>query len=167
MSQVVEFIVVGLPQTGKTTFIRTISTQVKSQTNQHGKWLYGLLPVDENLRIHFMEPPTRLEFDFIWTREVITECEPDGFIVALNASDTEGFGAAVYILQTIRACHPDIPVVVAANFQDVEGAFPAEDIHMGLQLPEDMPVLNCISNRASMVKEPVLELLYRVLGAAR
>jgi signal recognition particle receptor subunit beta len=167
MSQVVEFIVLGLPQSGKTTFIRTICTQVKAQNNQQGKWLYGLLPVDENLRIHFMEPPTRLEFDFMWTREVIAECEPDGFIVTLNAADTEGFGAAVCILQTIRACHPEIPVVVAANFQDVNGAFSAADIHMGLELPEDMPVIDCISNRSSMVKEPVLELLYRVLGATR
>lgn len=163
----VEFIVLGLPQTGKTTFIRTISPQVKWQDNQPGNWFYGLLPVDENLRVHFMEPPATPEFDFMWMREVISECNPDGFIVTINAADTGGFGAAVYILQTIRAQHPDTPLVIAANFQDVTGAFTAQDIQMGLRLPEDMPVIDCVATRTSMVKEPVLELLYRVLGAAR
>jgi uncharacterized protein len=166
MSQLVEFIVLGLPQSGKTTFIKSISRDIQWQEDQTNNWLFGLLPVDDNLKIQFMEPPATPEFDFMWTREVIADTEADGFIVTMNAADTHSFGAAVYVLQTIRAYHPESPIVIAANFQDVQGAWSADDIRMGLQIPDDMPVLNCVAFQPGSVKQPVLELLYKVLGAA-
>jgi hypothetical protein len=164
MTQLVEFIVLGLPQAGKTTFIRTISPQIKWQDNQTNNWLFGLLPVDENLKIHFMEPPATTEFDFMWTREIIAESEADGYIVVMNSADPQRFGEAIYILQTIRAYHPELPIVIAANFQDVPNAWSADDIRIGLGIPDDMPVINCIATRANSVKQPVLELLYKALS---
>lgn len=166
MSQIVKFLVLGLPQSGKSTFIKTISPQIKWQDNQENNWLHGLVPVDEGLKVHFMEPPALPDFDFLWIQELISEADVDGFIILMDSTDAERFGQVVYILQTVMAYHAALPMVLVANFQDQPNAWTAHDVRLGLGLPEELPVMNCVARQVRLVKQPVLELLYRVMQEA-
>lgn len=165
MSHVVEFVVIGLPQSGKTTFVKTISHATQWHNDDPADWFFGALPVDDGLTVHFMEPPRMQEFDFMWMREMVEQSDVDGYIVMMDSTNPQRFGRAVSIVQTILAYHAQVPVVIAANKQDVNGAWRAADIRMGLKIPDFIPVMDCVASEVEMVKEPVLELLYRVLDA--
>ena len=167
MSQIVKFLVLGLPHAGKSTFIQTISPQIKWQDNQSNNWLHGLVPVDDNLKVHFMEPPSLPEFDFLWIQELIADADVDGFVIMMDSTDTERFGQVVYSLQTVMSYHPSLPMVLVTNFQDHPNAWSAHDVRLGLGLPDELPVMNCVATDVRLVKQPVLELLYRVMHAAQ
>jgi signal recognition particle receptor subunit beta len=159
----VDLLVIGTPQTGKSTLINTLAEQTFTDNKL---WHYGLLYVNEQIRVQFMEPPSQANFDYLQLREVIAQQATDGMIVMLDARDTNTFGGSVSILETIHAHHPTMPVVVGANYQDIDGAWSAQDIQMGLGIPEHMPVVACSSHNMNLARELVLALLYKVLGIA-
>lgn len=163
-TQVVEIIVVGLANSGKTTFIKTISQHTQWENAESQGWLFGQLSLDDALIVHFLEPPALNTFDFMWLRELISGSSAAGYIVVLDSARTDRFGESISILQTIRAYHPDTPVVVAATKQDTIQAWSADDIRLGLRIPEEIPVLPCVSSQLPLVKEAVLQLLYRIFG---
>ena len=163
-TQVVEVIVIGLAGAGKTTFIQTISHNTQWSGEDLSGWLMGQLAVDDSLIVHFLEPPARKQFDFLWIRDLIADVDTSGFIVLMDSARENQFGEAVSILQTIRAYHPETPVVVAATKPDSADAWSAEDIRVALGIPEDIPVLACKTTNVEMVKETVLQLLYRIFG---
>jgi hypothetical protein len=76
----------------------------------------------------------------------------------------ELFGEAIFILETIRACHPDAPCILVANKQDDDFAWGAIDIQLGLGIREDILVLPCIATDREAVKEVVLQLLYQIMS---
>ena len=160
--QVLKIIVIGLPDTGKTTFVKTISQSTVWDGIESQGWLSGQLTVDENLLVYFLEPPEMKHFDFMWLRELIAETEADGFVVLMDSAQPDHFGGAVSIIQTIRANHPGVPIVTATTRQDDPHAWSSEDIRMGLRFPNEIPVLPCICSKPKMVKEIVLQLLYKI-----
>lgn len=160
-TEIIEIIITGLPQTGKTTFIRSLCSTVHVDGDGEG-WHYGALPIDKELTVHFVEPPQMKHFDFLWMRELIASAEVAGYICLFDSVDTRLFGESVAILETIRSEHPGMPLAVAANRQDLAGAWTPDDIRMGLGIPDDIPVLPCIANKQSLVREIVIELLYRI-----
>ena len=103
-------------------------------------------------------------FDFIAMRELITSADATAYIVLIDSTDPDKFGEALSILQTIRVYHPDTPVIVAANKQDIPAAWSADDIRIGLGIPDEIPVIPCASTNSSMVKDAVLRLLYLIFG---
>lgn len=164
-TQVVEIIVIGLTKSGKTTFIKTISHQTQLEGDkEYESWLLGRLPIDEGLTVHFMEPPALGIFDFLWVRDLIDAADVAGYIVLLDSASTETFGEAMSILNTIRALHPETPVVLAANKQDDPAAWRPEDLRLAMGIPEDIPVLPCVATHVGTVKETVLQLPYRIFG---
>ncbi len=160
-TEVIEILVTGLPQTGKTTFMRTISTH--TAMGQDG-WHQGYLPVDEGLDVHFLEPPPTRDFDFMFLREIILEFDLPGYIVLCDSTKPELFGEMIGILQTVYAEHPDMPIVLVANKQDQPDAWTADDIRLGLGIPDEILVIPCIAQDVESVKETVLQLLYQILG---
>jgi signal recognition particle receptor subunit beta len=160
----VEVIVIGLAGAGKTTFIQTISHSTQWHGGESPGWLMGQLAVEDGLTVHFLEPPTMKQFDYLWIRDLIADADTSGFIVLMDSARENQFGEAVSILQTIRAYHPETPVVVAATKPDSPDAWRAEDIRVALGIPEDIPLLACNATNVEMVKETVLQLLYRIFG---
>ncbi len=163
-STTLEILMMGLGGAGKTTFMQTLTPVTRWQHNQPGEWHSGRVMVDQSLMLNFLEPPARHSFDFLWMRELIASSEVAGFIVLFDCTTPEYFGEAISILQMIRAWHEATPCVVAANKQDHPGAWSAEDIRIGLGIPDDIPVLPCISQDVNLVREVVLSLLYRIFG---
>ena len=163
-AQIVEIIVIGMAQSGKSAFINTISHATVWDGAEANSWLSGQLTVDDALTVYFLEPPPMKEFDFMWLRELVSESSASGYIVLIDSTQSEYFGKSLSILQTIRSYHPTVPVVVAVTKQDVDGCWGSEDIRLGLRIPDNIPTLPCNTGDIESVKEVVLQLLYLVPG---
>lgn len=162
-SNVVKIIVTGLSGSGKTQFIESISQYTEWQSTPGTSWFFGRVRVDQQLIVHFLEPPIQKQFDFMWLREVISRIRAMGFVVMVDSTRPGTFGEFLSILYTIRGFHDATPLVVAANKQDRSRAWKPQDLQMGLGI-RDMTVLPCVAHDHNSVREVVLELLYQVLS---
>jgi signal recognition particle receptor subunit beta len=158
--QVLELLVTGLPSSGKSTFVNSISSQVRDAQG----WFCGELIVDRELHLKFLEPPQLHQFDFIWLRELIEHVNVPGFIVLADSTRPEYFGALVSLLETIHYNHPETPCVLVTNKQDQPEAWRADDIHLGLGLPDFIPVYPCDARKRADVKHVTVQLLYKIFG---
>ncbi len=163
-ARVVEIVVAGLYGAGKSRFIKTVSqyTDWESKRRPGRGWYFGRVRVNRSLILHFLEPPTERQFDFIWMREQILKSDAMGYILLLDSTRPKTFGQFLTVLYSVRGYRPDTPCVVAANKQDHYRAWSADDIQLGLGITKDIPVLPCDARKLSSVKDVVLNLLYRV-----
>ncbi len=158
--QTIEILITGLPEAGKSTFVETISTRTR---NAQG-WYCGDVHVDETLALKFLEPPGLRQFDFMWLRELIEHVQVPGFIVICDSTRPEYFGAVVALLETIHYNHPDTPCILVTNKQDDSSAWSAEDIRLGLGIPDFIEVVPCRAQSRADVKRIVVQMLYKILG---
>ena len=161
-STVVKIIVTGLAKSGKTSFIQRVSQYTEWQGDKDDSWFFGRVRVDSSLILHFLEPPMSRQFDFIWLQDVMSRIRATGFIVMMDSTRPQQFGAFLSILYTIRGYHHEAPLVVATNKQDHPRAWDAEDIRLGLGI-RDMRVMPCIAHDPESVRDVVIDLLYQVM----
>ena len=161
---ILEILITGLPDTGKSSFVRTICEKIGDGADDGQDWFSGELTVDDTLFMRFLEPPAVTMFDFIWLRELIDQADVPGFIVVCDSTQPQFFGETVSLLETIRAYHPDTPCVLVCNKQDNSHAWSPDDIRIVLGIPNDILVLPCIATNRESVKSAVLQLLYRIFG---
>lgn len=157
-AQTIDIAVIGLPKSGKSTFIKSISQYTEWQDKPHYSWYFGRVRANRDLILHFLEPPSTELFDFIWIRDLLSNLHATGYIIMVDSSRPKSFGPFVSILYTLRGMYPEAPLVVAANKQDHHRAWKANDIQMGLGL-RDYLVMPCIAQYRDSVKEVVIELL--------
>jgi small GTP-binding protein len=170
--QIVKIVVTGPFSAGKTQFIQTISEidvvaterkisrpeeAIKDQTTVAMD--FGRITVDESLVLYMFGTPGQRRFDFMW--EILAEGML-GFVVLLDSVRPETFREARSILDTFRSYAP-VPYVVAANKQDLEDAWSAEDLRIALHIPEEIKVVPCVATSQESAQLVVLELLYSVL----
>lgn len=168
----VKMVVTGPFAAGKTAFIQSVSeidvvsTErsitdgtriVKDETTVAMD--FGRITVDEDLVLYLFGTPGQQRFDFMW--EILSEGML-GFIVIVDSSRPETFRQARRILETFRG-YANSPFVVAANKQDMEDAWPPEDLRFALKLDGDSKVLPCVATDKNTVKQILLELLYSIL----
>lgn len=156
--QTLEILVTGLPQAGKSTFVDAITTN----TQRAQGWYWGNVMVDDNLCIKFLEPPGLKQFDFLWLRELVEHVNVDAFVVMCDSTRPEYFGAVVSLLEIIHVNHPNTPCVLVVNKQDIDGAWDAEDIRIGLGIPDFINVSPCIAPNRADVKRIVVDILYKI-----
>lgn len=170
--QTVKMVVTGPFAAGKTEFIRTISEidvvsterkishdaeRVKDATTVAMD--FGRITVDEDLVLYMFGTPGQKRFDFMW--EILSEGML-GFIVVVDSSRPETFREARNILDTFRG-YATTPFVIAANKQDHEDAWAADDLRIALKVGPDTKVLPCTATNRESVKSVLLELLYSIL----
>jgi len=170
--QTVKMVVTGPFSAGKTEFIRTISEidvvdteakisrleeQIKDQTTVAMD--FGRITVDEDLVLYLFGTPGQRRFDFMW--EILSEGML-GFVVVVDSVRPETFREATNILSAFRSYAPT-PYIVAANKQDMNDAWSAEDLRIALRIDPDVKVLPCVATDKESVKEVLLELLYSIL----
>jgi len=170
--QTVKVVITGPFSAGKTQFIQTISEidvvaterkisraeeRIKDQTTVAMD--FGRISVDDDLVLYLFGTPGQRRFDFMW--EVLSEGML-GFVVLLDSVRTETFREARDILDTFCSYAP-VPYVVAANKQDLEDAWPPEDLRIALKIPPDVKVVPCVSTDHDSVKNVLLELLLSIL----
>jgi small GTP-binding protein len=172
--QTVKMVITGPYASGKTEFIRSISeidvvstdtkvsegtyeATVKDQTTVAMD--FGRITIDDDLVLYLFGTPGQRRFDFMW--EILAEGML-GFVVMVDSTKPETFREAKSILETFRAYAPT-PYVVAANKQDMEDAWPAEDLRIALRIDDNVKLLPCVAKDKEKVKVVLLELLYSIL----
>lgn len=173
-TQTVKMVITGPYASGKTEFIRSISeidvvstdtkvsegtyeATVKDQTTVAMD--FGRITIDDDLVLYLFGTPGQRRFDFMW--EILAEGML-GFVVMVDSTKPETFREAKSILETFRAYAPT-PYVVAANKQDMEEAWPAEDLRIALRIDDNVKLLPCVAKDKEKVKVVLLELLYSIL----
>ncbi len=170
--QTVKMVVTGPFAAGKTEFIRTISeiavvsterriSDFTSTIKDHTTVAmdFGRITVDDDLVLYLFGTPGQRRFDFMW--EILAEGML-GFIVLVDSTRSETFREAKQIIEIFRS-YTDTPFVVAANKQDLEDAWPPEDLRIILELEPWVKVLPCVATDKESVKTVLLELLYTIL----
>ena len=170
--QSVKMVITGPFAAGKTAFIRSISEidvvsterkisddtrAVKEQTTVAMD--FGRITVGDDLVLFLFGTPGQKRFDFMW--EILSEGML-GFIVIVDSTRPETFREARQILNVFRQ-YASTPFVIAANKQDEEDAWSAEDVRYALKLEESVKVLPCVARDKASVKNILLELLYSIL----
>lgn len=170
--QIVKMVVTGPFAAGKTEFIQTISEIAVVSTERKISDFtraikdhttvamdFGRITVDSDLVLYLFGTPGQRRFDFMW--EILAEGML-GFIVLVDSTRSETFREAKQIIEIFRS-YTDTPFVVAANKQDLEDAWPPEDIRVILELEPWVKVLPCVAKDKESVKTVLLELLYTIL----
>jgi small GTP-binding protein len=172
--QTVKMVITGPYASGKTEFIRSISeidvvstdtavskdtyeATIKSETTVAMD--FGRITIDDDLVLYLFGTPGQRRFDFMW--EILAEGML-GFVVMVDSTKPETFREAKAILETFRAYAPT-PYVVAANKQDLDDAWAADDLRIALRIDESVKLLPCVAKDKEKVKAVLLELLYSIL----
>lgn len=170
--QAVKMVITGPFSAGKTQFISAVSEidvvsterKISSLAEQLKETTtvamdFGRITVGPDLVLYLFGTPGQRRFDFMW--EILSEGML-GFVVLVDSTKPETFREAKRILQTFES-YASTPFVVAANKQDEEDAWGAEDIRIILRLQQEVKVLPCVALDKESVKNVLLELLYSVL----
>ncbi|MBI5876260.1 MAG: ATP/GTP-binding protein [Chloroflexi bacterium] len=172
--QTVKMVITGPFSAGKTQFIQSISeievvnterritdetARIKSETTVAMD--FGRITIDDDLVLYLFGTPGQKRFDFMW--EILSEGML-GFIVLVDSSRPETFREAKRILNVFRS-YSDTPYVIAANKQDIDDAWPPEDLRFALGVEPHIKIVPCVSKNKETVKKVVLELLYSILDS--
>jgi small GTP-binding protein len=170
--QTIKMVVTGPFAAGKTQFIgsvseiavvkteRKISDETRSVKNQTTVAMdFGRITIDKDLVLYLFGTPGQRRFDFMW--EILSEGML-GFVVLVDSVRPETFKEARNILDTFRR-YSAAPFIIAANKQDIEDAWPPEDLRIVLALDEQIKIVPCTSTDKESVKKVLLELLYYIL----
>jgi hypothetical protein len=170
--QTLKIVVTGPFSSGKSEFIQTISEidvvstersitreseRIKNQTTVAMD--FGRITIDEELILYLFGTPGQKRFNFMW--EILSEGML-GFVVMVDSTRPETFREARRILDTFRSYSP-VPYIVAANKQDLEDAWPADDLRIVLRVESGIKVVPCVATDRESVKQVLLELLYSIL----
>ena len=173
--ETVKIVVAGPFNAGKTEFISSISeidvvsTEQKItdnpgvEKNQTTVAMdFGRITVDKELVLYLYGTPGQKRFDFMW--DILSEGML-GFVVVVDSARPETFREAKTILNRFRR-YATTPYVIAANKQDIEDAWPPEDLRIALRVSSNTKVLSCIATDRESVRRVVLELLYSIVDLA-
>jgi small GTP-binding protein len=175
----VKIVVTGDVGAGKTEFIRTISeidiVSTDKQVTDEFKKLkqkttvamdFGRISVDEGLVLHLFGTPGQVRFDFMWE---ILSLGMLGYVILFDSSRPDTCWSTRQIIDFFEALG-DVPYVIVANKQDVEGALTPEDVAYILALDgTSTPVLSCVATEKKSVKNILLclfQLIMESTGAA-
>jgi small GTP-binding protein len=171
----VKIVITGPFNAGKTEFISSISEIDVVSTEQKitdgsrvvkGRTTvamdFGRITVDNGLMLYLYGTPGQKRFDFMW--DILSEGML-GFVVLVDSARPETFREAKTIVNRFRRYSPT-PYVIAANKQDMEDAWPPEDMRIALRLSSDTKVLSCVATNRESVRKVLLELLYSILESA-
>ena len=166
--QIVKMVVTGPFSAGKTMFIQTVSeidvVSTEQKTTSKSEMIkerttvamdFGRITVDDELMLYLFGTPGQKRFDFMW--EILSQGML-GFIVMVDSTRPETFREARRILETFRSYAPT-PFIVAANKQDLEDAWPLEDLRIALRLGKSTKLLPCVAIEKETVKDILIALL--------
>src|SRR5512142_1191854 len=159
--QTVKMVVTGPFNAGKTKFIQSVSEievveterKISNKAERAIKETttiamdFGRITVDEDLVLYLFGTPGQKRFDFMW--EILSEGML-GFIVMVDSARPETFREARSILDTFRG-YAATPYVIAANKQDHEDAWAADDLRIALKVGPGTKVLPCTATSRESV----------------
>ncbi|MGC9357355.1 MAG: GTP-binding protein [Anaerolineae bacterium] len=170
--QTLKIVVTGPFASGKTEFIQSISeidvVSTERKISKEAERIknattvamdFGRITIDEELILYLFGTPGQRRFNFMW--EILSEGML-GFVVMVDSNRPETFREAQRILATFRSYSP-VPYIVAANKQDMDDAWPPDDLKIVLRVESGIKVVPCVATDRESVKQVLLELLYSIL----
>lgn len=159
--QKLKIVVSGSFNAGKTQFIKTASDVPVITTERRVTDFtaaikpltttaldFGIIKMSDQLALHLYGTPGQPRFDFMWSA---LAKGMRGLVIVVDSSDADDLRLTRYIINYFAAiCN--VPVVVAANKQDIPGAYTPEWLHKALRLPNDTPVVPCIATDLQSVR---------------
>jgi uncharacterized protein len=157
---VYKVIVTGPFNSGKTTFIKTISdidvvtTEKKITTEDRGiknettvAMDYGRVDLDGKI-LHLSGTPGQTRFNFMW--EILAK-EMNAFVVLVDSTDRPSFPDAAELINIFSAFHA-VPYLVAVNKSDLDGGASINDVRRGLNIGSDVGLVPCVATQRASVR---------------
>lgn len=119
---------------------------------------YGKITIDDDTVLYLFGTPGQLRFDFMW--DILCEGAL-GVVVLVDSAKGERIREARPIIDYFYS-KLHVPYVVAANKQDLPGAWPPEYVKTVLDLDDSVDVLPCVAKEKESVKKVLLTLLERI-----
>ena len=167
----IKIVITGPFAAGKTEFIKTVSeiepvTTEREITNPQERSKkesttvamdFGKIKIDENHELYLFGTPGQERFNFMW--EVLGEGAL-GVVVLVDSTDPSTFHEARKIINFFQSRYP-VPMVVAANKQDLDNAWSPKDVATALDITEEegIPVIGISAKNKEDVKKVLLTLL--------
>ena len=167
-----KIVVTGSFNAGKTQFVSTISdidvvsteriittedSGIKSQTTVAMD--YGRVEIDNTI-LHLHGTPGQWRFDFMW--EILTE-EMNGFIVLVDSTDPVSFADARSMI-TLFSERANVPYLVAASKQDMDGALHINEVRSGIAVGADVLVMPCVATSKTSIQQVLRQMIELVNG---
>ena len=174
MDRAFKILVTGPFDSGKTTFIGTISEIEVLSTERNTKaddgslasttvaMDFGRITFPDGYVLHIYGTPGQERFDFMW--EVLSEGML-GYVVLLDGSDPSTFAEAGKIIEVFGGMS-DVPYVVGITWADRGDCLDPEAVARGLAAINCAEMLRCDARNRQDVKSVLVTLLELVLARA-
>jgi uncharacterized protein len=162
-----KIIVTGPFNSGKTTFVKTVSdidvvtTEKKITTEDRGiknettvAMDYGRVEIDDRI-LHLSGTPGQTRFNFMW--EILAR-EMNAFVVLVDSTDAPSFPDAAELISVFSSFH-DVPYLVAANKADLAGGVSLDDVREGTEAGENVIVMPCVATDRDSVGQVLLQVI--------
>lgn len=168
-----KIIISGPFAAGKTTFIKTISEIATVETDRKVTdseesavkdfttvaMDFGRITIDGETVLHIFGTPGQFRFNYMWS---ILGKDALGIIIIVDSGEVETFEDASDMLNFFRV-KTDCPIVVALNhFKDKE-KISVEELREDMNIPPEIPVVECEATDKESVKNVLLTLLQLIL----
>lgn len=173
MSRAFKILVTGPFNSGKTTFISSISEidvvsteRDASEMEKKGSTTvamdFGRITLSDGDVLHLYGTPGQDRFDFMW--EILSEGML-GYVVLLDGTNQTTFAQGKKILESFTGWS-DAPYVVGLTRADRKKCLSKEDVREGIIPFNDADIVPCDARRVQDVKTVLITLLERVLENA-
>ena len=168
MADPFKLVVTGAFNTGKTTFIRSLSDidvvdtdraitnpneqKVKSHTTVAMD--YGRIELGKRV-IQLFGTPGQTRFEFM--RDILAK-DMDGFLVLVDATEPATVDTAAALVERFKE-FGEVPFAVVANKSDLGGAQSHETLRQQLSLPAQVKIYSCVATNRNSVHEVVQQFL--------
>lgn len=155
-----KIVVTGAFSAGKSTFVQTLSESAIS-VNRLGTTVtmdHGRITLD-GLTADIFGTPGQARFDPL-IRSIAGQAL--GVIVVVDATRPETFARARETMQL--TWKQGLPLLIAANKQDVHGALTADEVRAKLDVPENVLVVGCIAKDRESCLEALRQLVDQIMG---
>lgn len=162
--QIFKLVITGAFNTGKTTFIRSLSDIAavdtdKSTTTAEEQRVkasttvamdYGRFQLD-GIRVQLFGTPGQPRFDFM--REILAK-DMNGFLVMVDLADPSTIDAAATLVEQFKD-YQAVPYAVVANKSDLNSSVSPTTLREQLQLPPEIHIYLCTATERESVREVV------------
>lgn len=163
-----KLVITGAFNTGKTTFVRSLSEidvidtdkatsspgeqKIKASTTVAMDW--GRLQLDDH-KIQLFGTPGQGRFDFM--REILAK-DMNGFLVLVDQTAPDTIDAAAALLAQFNELGGSVPFAVVANKSDLGGGS-HDELRGQLGLAGDVPVYDCVATDPDSVRNVLRQFL--------
>ena len=173
MSRVFKILVTGPFNSGKTTFISSISeidvvstergaSEMENKGSTTVAMDFGRITLSDGDVLHLYGTPGQDRFDFMW--EILSEGML-GYVVLLDGTKQTAFAQGKKILESFTGWS-DAPYVVGLTRADRRKCLNEEEVREGIIPFDDVDIVPCDARHVQDVKTVLITLLERVLENA-